>query len=152
MFPDLVKACWVSRAGSWGSWLRGPTLSRSWCPPACCKANAQGILGLMFTYWCMKSSLGVHRQSQLLGSLLQDPGTCRVGVGLLGGGQGQGPGNAGCRVALVLGLGSLGDKTCPKASTSPLLGRAGSWDLWLQSPGSWSLNKAGGQGQCPRCP
>ena len=69
------------------------------------------------------------------------------------GGQGQGPGNAGCRVALVLGLGSLGDKTCPRASTSPLLGRAGSWDLRLQSSGSWSLNwSAGGQGQCPGCP
>ena len=69
------------------------------------------------------------------------------------GGQGQGPGNAGCRVELVLGLGSLGDKTCPRASTSPLLGRAGSWDLRLQSPGSWSLNwSAGGQGQCPGCP
>ena len=153
--PRSSESLLVSRAGSWGSWLRGPICFRVGVHLLVGRANAQGILGLVFTYWCVKPCPGASASPVAESA----PGVpcCRAQESQSwcwpAGGQGQGPGNAGCRVALVQGLGSLGDKTCPRASTSPLLGRAGSWDLWLQSSGSWSLNRsAGGQGQFPGCP
>ena len=150
--PGLVSACrWVGLvldmtgcgvggvsklvggAGSWGSWLRGPRCPRAGVGTLVGGAGVKRIPRLVPSHWWVRPGPGVSAIPLVDAG---GPGVsgCRVlevleSVFQPTGGQGQGPGGPGTGAYPLVG------EAGPQAVAAPLVGRVGSWGLWLQGPG-----------------